>query len=94
MDFKTENIKGAIFDLDGTLLDSMSIWEDVGEKYLLSCGIIPFENIGEVLKTMSLFQAAEYFQKEYKIKQTTEEIIQGIDGSLTVEYRKKYLQVL
>lgn len=89
MDFKTENIKGAIFDLDGTLLDSMSIWEDVGEKYLLSCGIIPFENIGEVLKTMSLFQAAEYFQKEYKIKQTTEEIIQGIDKMVEKFYKEE-----
>ena len=27
-------IKGAIFDVDGTLLDSMEIWEDVGVRYL------------------------------------------------------------
>lgn len=29
-------IKGAIFDVDGTLLDSMEIWEDVGVRYLNS----------------------------------------------------------
>ena len=27
-------IKGAIFDVDGTLLDSMAIWEEAGERYL------------------------------------------------------------
>ena len=27
-------IKGAIFDVDGTLLDSMGIWKDVGVRYL------------------------------------------------------------
>ena len=28
-------MKAAIFDVDGTLLDSMSVWEDIGER--LSC---------------------------------------------------------
>ena len=27
-------IRGAIFDLDGVLLDSMGIWEDLGARYL------------------------------------------------------------
>lgn len=31
-------IKGAIFDLDGTLLDSMFIWDTIGEIYLRSIG--------------------------------------------------------
>ncbi len=32
-------IKGAIFDLDGTILDSMFIWDTIGEDYLRSLGI-------------------------------------------------------
>ena len=28
------NIKGIIFDLDGTLLDSMSVWENVDKMFL------------------------------------------------------------
>ena len=32
-------MRGAIFDLDGTLLDSMSIWDTIGEDYLRSLGI-------------------------------------------------------
>ena len=29
-------IRGAIFDLDGVLLDSMGIWNDLGARYLRS----------------------------------------------------------
>ena len=32
-------MKAAIFDVDGTLLDSMSVWEDSGERYLASQNI-------------------------------------------------------
>ena len=34
-------IKGAIFDLDGTLLDSMPFWENLGSEYLKTKGIDP-----------------------------------------------------
>ena len=37
-------IKGAIFDLDGTLLDSMFIWDTIGEEYLRSLGKEPHED--------------------------------------------------
>lgn len=33
--------KGAIFDLDGTLIDSMAVWENIGEEFLKSKGKIP-----------------------------------------------------
>ena len=35
------SIKGAIFDLDGTLIDSMQVWDKVGEDFLLKRGITP-----------------------------------------------------
>ena len=38
-------IKGAIFDLDGTLLDSMFIWDTIGEEYLRSLGKEPHEDL-------------------------------------------------
>ena len=39
-------IKGAIFDVDGTLLDSMGIWKDVGVRYLNSIGIEAEPDLG------------------------------------------------
>ena len=82
------NFTGAIFDLDGTLLDSMQIWEDVGEKYLLSQGVKPEEDLRETLRTMSLRQAAEYCQKNYKIEKTIEEIIEGVTEIVEDFYKK------
>ena len=39
-------MKAAIFDVDGTLLDSMSVWEDIGERYLASQNITAEKNLG------------------------------------------------
>ena len=50
--------KGVIFDVDGTLLDSMSIWEDAGARYLKSLGAEPEENLGKILYPMTIEEAA------------------------------------
>ena len=44
-------IKGAIFDVDGTLLDSMGIWKDVGVRYLNSIGVEAEPDLGTILFT-------------------------------------------
>ena len=76
------NIQGAIFDLDGTLLDSMYIWDNIGEDYLKSQGIEPRENLNETFKTMSLLQAAEYYQTQYGLQKTTDEIMADVNGMI------------
>lgn len=73
-------IDGAIFDLDGTLLDSMKIWDTIGEDYLLSLGIEPKENLKETFKNMSLTQSALYYQEYYNVDKTVEEIISEINS--------------
>jgi len=73
------NIKGAIFDLDGVLLDSMVIWDTLGETYLISQGIKPLENVRETLRPMSLIQAAQYFRDEYEMIESVQVIIDGIN---------------
>ena len=72
-------IKGAIFDLDGVLLDSMFIWDTLGETYLKSQGIKPRDDVRETLRPMSLFQAAEYFRDEYGIIDSVQAIIDEIN---------------
>ncbi|MDP4118131.1 MAG: HAD family phosphatase [Bacillota bacterium] len=71
-------IEGAIFDLDGTLLDSMFMWNNIGEEYLRKREIEPKTNLNEKLKAMSLYQAACYYIKEYNLKDTAEDIIKDI----------------
>ena len=36
---KRETVEGMIFDVDGTLLDSMPVWSHSGERYLATLGI-------------------------------------------------------
>lgn len=75
-------LKGAIFDLDGTLIDSMFIWDTAGETYLNSIGIKPQEDIRNVLKPMSLLQAAVYIHDKYSLLLSVEEIMDGINHTV------------
>ena len=75
-------LKGAIFDLDGTLFDSMFIWDTAGEVYLRSIGIEPREDLQKVLKPVSLLQSATYIRERYAIPLTVEEIMDGINRTV------------
>ncbi|NLU46813.1 MAG: HAD family phosphatase [Syntrophomonadaceae bacterium] len=80
-------IKGAIFDMDGTLLDSMPFWENIGRIYLEQKGITPPENLDEILAAMNLSQSARYFKEVYSIPASEEEIIKEFLGLIESGYR-------
>lgn len=84
-------IKGAIFDVDGTLLDSMEIWEDVGVRYLNSIGIEAEPDLGTVLFTMSIQEGAAYVKEHYYLSQEPEEIVQGVLDIISNYYKKTAL---
>ena len=65
-------LRGAIWDLDGTILDSMSAWEP---------------DIDQAIATMSLHQAADYFIEHYGVKQTREDLIKGAVAIVDDFYR-------
>lgn len=83
--------KGAIFDVDGTLLDSMWIWDSMGEDYLRSLGIEPKTDIREKLRPMSLYQAACYFRSEYGICDSAEQIMDGVNRRIAHFYTEEVL---
>ena len=80
-------LRGAIWDLDGTILDSMSAWDHVGENYLRSQGIEPEPDLDEAIATMSLHQAADYFIEHYGVKQTRDELIKSAVAIVDDFYR-------
>ncbi|MEG0291394.1 MAG: HAD family phosphatase [Anaerovoracaceae bacterium] len=75
-------IKGAIFDLDGTLLDSMHVWQKIGSEYLKGRGIVPAENLDEEILTMSIVDAAMFMKKNYGLKDECEDIIKGVNSMI------------
>lgn len=69
-------IKTAIFDLDGTLIDSNEMWKTLGEKFLRSIGKTPAPDLSERLWDMSLKDAAKLLKDEYALNLSQEEIIE------------------
>ena len=72
-------IRGAIFDADGTLFDSMPIWSGVGSGYLRSLGIEAREDLDERFREMSLYQSAVCLKEEYSLPLSIEKISDGIN---------------
>jgi len=79
-------IKCAIFDFDGTLFDSMFIWDSVGEIYLRALGKEPMPSMREDVRALSLYQSACYFRREYDLPLSAEEIMAGINQAIAHFY--------
>ena len=80
-------MRAAVFDVDGTLLDSMSVWEDIGERYLADQKIAVRENLRDALRTMSLEQGAAWLRKEYQLKKSIPQIIEEVLKIVSDFYR-------
>lgn len=69
-----DGIKGVIFDLDGTLLDSLGIWEKVDQEFFLSRGIPYPDDYHKAIAHKSLFEVARYTRDRFSLKESPEEI--------------------
>lgn len=67
-------MKGAIFDVDGTLLDSMQMWIHFGEYYLRSKGITVGPEFDEKIKYYSLREVSETLAEGYPLCMTADEV--------------------
>ena len=77
-----------IWDMDGTILDSMRYWLSLGTDYLIRRGITPPEDLRETIDSMTLEESAAYFQKEFGIELSVPEIISGFLTMIADEYRE------
>lgn len=86
---KLSPITGAIFDVDGTLLDSMGVWNGLAERYLLSKGIEPELGLSDKLKTFTVTQAAQYYREKYDLRLEAEQIIRETNMIISDYYRQR-----
>lgn len=82
-------IKGIVFDVDGTLLDSMHIWGELGKRYLESIGIDAKPGLVKTLFPMSLDESSEYLKKEYNLPDSVERITEDTIKILEDFYRNE-----
>lgn len=68
-------IKGFIFDADGTILDSMGFWDQTVINLIEHTGIVPDDNLTEILTPMSMLEGAEYIKNKYNLDISIEEIM-------------------
>lgn len=79
-------IRGAIFDLDGTLLDSNPYWDRAPEVYLAGLGIQAKSDLGLTIFPMTLPEAADFMIGEYGLTQTRQEVVTGVNAAMAQFY--------
>lgn len=71
-----KNIKAVIFDLDGTLIDSMHVWDQVDIDFLQKRGIaVPEDLFSDLPSGDGLLSIAIYFKEKFQLSETVEAII-------------------
>lgn len=80
-------VKGIIFDLDGTVLDSCSVWSDVDKDFFSKRGMEIPSDYGEKIGHIGLDKAASYTIKRFNLKETKEEVLNEWRDSV-IEYYK------
>ncbi len=69
-------LKAAIFDADGTLLNSMTFWQTMVNSMLISMGCTPRSDLTEDLTPLSMTDGARFLKAEYGIPLTVDEIVE------------------
>ncbi len=70
-----EGIKGIIFDLDGTMVDSMWMWRGIDNEFMDAHGLEMTDDLETAIEGMSFRETAEYFVRTYPLQETVEELM-------------------
>ena len=83
------NKKYAIFDMDGTLVDSMPWWQGLAKEYLLKEGVEEISpEVLEKIRPLTITESAVLFKEIYGIQGTPEEMAAKVNGLMAEHYKK------
>ena len=85
------NIKAVIFDLDGTLIDSMGIWKGIDIEYLGARGLELPDDLQRSIEGMSFSETANYFKERFQLSDTIDEIKAAWNRMAWDKYSKEIL---
>lgn len=81
-----KNVKGAIFDMDGTILDSIAVWDKIDVDFLKARGIDVPGDYARTISTMTGEECARYTIDRFKLTDTVEALIKEWDERALFEY--------
>ena len=96
-------LQSAIFDMDGTLVDSMSTWSTAAVNVLRSLGIEPAPDVHAHIADLTVVDGARYGVETHNLSMTTQQFIDRINDYMETFYRtevqakpgvKKFLSLL
>lgn len=82
------NFKGLIFDLDGTLIDSMNVWTEIDAEFLKEYNIDMPVNFYEDIKDLSFADTAIYFSEKLGIPMNSKDIMDKFNAMAREKYEK------
>jgi beta-phosphoglucomutase-like phosphatase (HAD superfamily) len=84
--FAFERYKAAISDLEGTLVDSMRVWDHICRDWLTGRGIVPEKELEQKIALMTLTQSAEYVIRHYNIDLPPSRIMKEWEDMVLYQY--------
>lgn len=70
---------GAIFDIDGTILDTMGVWKEITLNFLLDKGIVPTEKEMDNYRDLSMEETMRYTKEQFNLPESVEELKVGFE---------------
>ena len=70
-----DGVKGIIFDLDGTMVDSMWMWRGIDNEFMAAHDLEMTDELELAIEGMSFKETAEYFVRTYPLKESVEELM-------------------
>lgn len=81
------NKQFAIFDMDGTLVDSMGCWKQLGREFLRSKGVTgDVENVLQQIKPMTMTESSALFIREFGLPGTPESVAAEMNSVMDGHY--------
>ena len=81
-------LQSAIFDMDGTLLDSMPMWRNVIDDFLHAQGRMVKADTWKVVRGLGMGDTSAYLRETYKLRQSEEEITRMVETRIADFYQK------
>lgn len=84
-----DGIEAVIFDVDGSLIDSMWLWKKLDMEYLQRKGVSLPDDLQSSIEGLSFYETAEYFKSRFTLTDSVEEIMAEWNQMAYEKYEKE-----